>query len=265
MTARARSFALLAALGLAFAATPASAATAGPAVAEARAALQQAVSRADVDAILAARGAFVALQADAPDDPALACWIALCCWRAEPLLLPRDKAAARRLCVEGIAACDRAAAADPALGEAYALKASLQALSLAFVPEAAMTLGPEMEENFARARELSPKDPRVQLLAGVYALHKPERYRGGPVPAKPLLERAVALFAAGGATVRGLDWGRDDALLWSGRCAAQLGDWATARERFRRVLAVNPDHRWVRDRLLPEAESHVTAPADSAR
>ena len=58
-------------------------------------------------------------------------------------------------------------------------------------------------------------------------------------------------------------WGRDDVQLWSGRCLGQLGQWSAARERYRAALAINPEHRWVRDVLLPEAERHLAAPADS--
>ncbi len=232
------------------------------ALAAARAALQDGVSRADADGILRARAAFLALQPEATDAPAIACWVALCCWRAEPLIVEKDRDRARRLCRDGIAACDLALAGDPRFGEALALRASLQALSLTFVPSATMSLGPEMQEEFTRAAGMDPENPRVQFLFALFILHKPAQYAGGPRRAQPMFERALARF--GDAPGRhGMTWGRDDALLWSGRCLAQLGDWPGARARLRAAVVANPDNAWVRDALLPEAERHLAAPADS--
>jgi len=225
-------------------------------------ALQDGVTHANVDAILAARATLAGIGVDHPSAVA-DYWIALASWCAEPLLLARDRDGARRLLKEGIDASDRAFAADPKFGEALAVKAGLQGLSLTFVPSAAPSLAPEMDESFSRARSLEPKNPRVLLLQGIYLLHKPERFGGGAARAKPLFERAAALEAAQAPDPRGIDWGADDVLLWYGRCLAALGDWAGARERYRAVLALEPDHAWVRDELLPEAERHLAAPADS--
>ncbi len=245
------------ALALATAARPAHA-TDAAGLAAARAALQDAVTHEDVAAMQRARGMFVALQANDPDSPAIAYGIALCCWRAEPLVARTDAAAARKLCKDGIAQCDRAFAADPKFGEALALKASLQGLAIAFVPGGGMSLAADMQEGFARAATLDPKNPRIAFLAALITLHKPADVGGGPARAKREFERAIALFAASpGPGRHGLEWGRDDALLWSGRCLGQLGDWAGARERYRAALAVNPDHVWIRDVLLPEAEKHL--------
>jgi len=232
------------------------------ALASAVRALQDGVSHVSVTEIMGARADIGALRAD-DDSPLVEYWLALASWRAEPLLLPTDREGARRLLKDGIDACDRAFAADPRFGEALAVKASLQALSLTFVPGAAPSLAPEMEESFARAHQLEPRNARVLLLNGIYLLHKPAQYGGGAERARALFERASALLATRAADPRGIEWGRDDVPLWYGRCLAALGDWAGARERYREALAVNPDHRWLKDNLLPEAERHLAAPADS--
>jgi tetratricopeptide (TPR) repeat protein len=263
-----RALLVLACAGLLAATTaPRFALAADPAaLADACRALQRGVDRADAGDIQRARAAFVALQADEPGAAVLAYWVALCCWRAEPLVLPNDRDAARRLCKDGIAACDRAFALDPRFGEALALKAGLQGLAITFVPDAMMSLGAEMQEEFARASTLEPKNPRIAFLAALITLHKPADVGGGPKAARAAFDRALALYDAGDAPgKRGIKWGHDDALLWSGIALSRLGDWEGARERFRRALAVNPDQGWVRTRLLPEAERHLAAPADSSR
>jgi hypothetical protein len=232
----------------------------------AREALQDAANHADAAAIARARAAFVALQADALDSPAIAYGIALCCWRAEPIVLRTDRDAARKLCKDGIAACDRAFALDPRFADALALKGTLQGMAITFVPDARIALAGEMNENLARAASLEPKNPRVALLTGLTTLHKPQDLGGGAARALPQLDRALELFAASGAPARnGITWGRDDALLWSGIARSRTGDWAGARSRFKAALETNPENVWVREALLPEAERHLAAPADSAR
>lgn len=256
-----------AALLLAAVAPRAWAATDPAALAAACRALQEGVNHADAADIQRARAAFVALQADEPSSPVLAYWLALCCWRAEPFVLPTDRDAARRLCRDGITACDRAFALDPRFGEPLALKASIQGLALTFVPDAVMSLGAEMQEEFARATTLEPKNPRIAFLAALIMLHKPANVGGGPNAARATFERARALYDAGDAPGRyGIVWGHDDALLWSGIARSRVGDWVGARAFFRKALVLNPDLRWVRNTLLPEAERHLAAaPADSAR
>ena len=230
----------------------------------AKRALQAGVSHAKPDEILRAKASFAALLAAEPQSSALNYWLALADWRAEPLVLQADRDEARKLCKEGIAACDRALAARPKMADAIALKASLQGLSLTFVPSAGPTLGPEMDEAFGRAEGMEGGNPRVVLFKAIGTLHKPKFVNGGPDRAKPQFERALALFdKAPAADSTTIDWGHDDALLWSGQCLGQLGEWGAARARYRAALALNPDNAWVKYVLLPQAEKALAAVPDT--
>lgn len=245
---------------LAALATPAArAADAG--LAAARAGLHTAVTSGDAAEIRKARDAFAVLQAGEPASPELSYWLALADWRLVPMLPDSSKAAARQLVKEGIAACDRALAARPRFADAVALRAGLQGLAFQFVsPQAGMALGAEMEEGYGRASGMEPENPRVMLLKAMNDLHKPREVGGGPEKAKPLFEAAIAAFAKqapGGA----IDWGREDALVWSGICASRLGDWAGAKARFEQALAASPGHAWTKYVLLPEAEKRLAAGA----
>lgn len=236
-------------------------------LAAARQALTAAVTHGSAAGVRQARDAFALLHAGDPGAAEPAYWLALADWRLVPMLPDSDRTARRQLVKEGIAACDRALAARPKFADAVALRAALQGLAFAYVsPQAGMALGAEMEEGYGRAAGMEPGNPRVLLLKGIHALHKPKEVGGGPDKAKPLLEAAVAAFAketpGGGAAI---DWGRDDALLWSGICASRLGDWATARARFQELLAVNPAHAWTKHVLLPDAEKQLAAKAGSAK
>ncbi len=258
--------ALLAALP-AFAGATAHADAAG--LAAARRQLAAAVTEGSTPGLRQARDAFALLRAGDPASPELAYWLALADWRLVPVLPDSESAAARQLCKEGIAACDRAIAARPKFADAVALRAGLQGLAFRFLsPQAGMALGAEMEEGYGRAMGLEPDNPRVLLLKGLGTLYKPKEVGGGPQAARPILERAVAAAAAappaeGDST--SIDWGRDDVLVWSGICASRLGDWSAARARFREVLARNPGHAWTRYVLLPEADKKLAAKGAPAR
>lgn len=232
-------------------------------IAAARRGFYAAVTNGSAAEIRKARDAFALLQAGDPRAPEPAYWLALADWRLVPMLPDSDKTAARQLVREGIAACDRALAARPKFADAVALRAGLQGLAYQFVsPQAGMALGAEMEEGYGRASGMEPENPRVLLLKGVNALHKPKEVGGGPDKAKPVFEAAIAAFAkAAPGDSTAIDWGRDDALVWSGICASRLGDWAGARARFREVLAANPAHAWTRHVLLPDAERKLAAKA----
>jgi tetratricopeptide (TPR) repeat protein len=231
-------------------------------LASAMRALDLAVTHGDVDEMLVARGAFAALVADAPGVTRTQYGLAFADWRIVPMLGKDRDAQARKLCKEGIAACDRALAADPKFADALALKAGLQGMALAFAPGAAMTLGPEIVEENSRARGMAPSNPRVGLLSALSVMHQPQFVGGGPKAAKPEFERVIALYdAADDGPGDDLAWGRADAYLWSGRCLAALGDWAGAAARYRQVLALRPDHAWTKHVLLPEAENKLAAGA----
>ena len=224
-------------------------------LAQAQRALHAGVTHGKADEIRRARAAFAALIADDPGSPELQYWLALCDWRVVPLLTTAEPGEARRLCKEGIAACDRAAAGNPKLADAVALKASLQGLAIGFVPSSAMALSAEIEEGLGRAAGIAPGNPRVELFAGINALHKPVHVGGGAERARPHFVRALALFEkAPPADSTAIAWGREDALLWQGQCLAALGDWAGAIEQYHRALELEPDHAWVKRVLLPRAE-----------
>lgn len=253
-------------LALALRGAGAAAATDPSALADARHRLQAAVNRPDSTSLLDAHAAFAKLQLEDASSPELAYWLALTDWRAVPVLAPAHHDLAKSLCKEGIAACDRAIALRPKFADALALRASLLGLSYQFIGSAAgMSLGEEMAETFGRASSLEPKNPRVAFFVALSTLYKPAEVGGGPLKAKPLFARALALDAAAPAdSASTIAWGHDDVWLWAGQCDARLEDWKSAAERYRHALAVNPDNAWVRYVLLPEAEKKL-APAGGAR
>jgi hypothetical protein len=218
--------------------------------------LDRAAISGSAEALRAVRADLAGIVADAPGAPAAQVALALADWRLVPLLGKEQADLGRKLCAEGIAACDRAATADPRSARAVALKAALQGLSLGFVPGAAMSLGPEIVEGTARARGLAPDDPMVLVLAGITTMHMPEFAGGGAGKARALFEHAVA---SADSSRDGRTWGRVEASLWLGRCLESLGDTPGAIAWYERVLATEPDHAWVSRVLLPSARRRAAA------
>ncbi len=225
-------------------------------LASARTALQAAVDQGDPAAILAARATFEAAAIGDRKAAAPRYWVALADWRALPLLWDRDQAQAARLAKDGLKRIDEAIRLDPNSGGAYALKAALQGMSIGLDPSSMMTLGPDSEANFQRARALAPNDPRVWLLDGIGTLNKPANFGGGAEPALARFTKSQELFAAAPADSAGpFGWGRDDAFLWAGRAEMQRERFAAAAALFRQALAANPANGWVERGLLPKAEA----------
>ncbi len=223
-------------------------------------ALQAAFNSGDPAAVLKARAGFEALSAAEPSVALLHYWVAVADWRGTPLFPADKKAQAKRYADDGIARCEQALKLDPKLADALALEGNLLGMSIQFDPGSVMTLGPQGDACLNRALGMAPRNPRVWLLNGITTLNKPAQFGGGADKAMPMFERAVELFAADSVTDSlaadslAVDWGRDDASLWAGRCAMIQQQYAAAAEHYRAALRANPGNGWVRTRLLPDAE-----------
>ena len=221
--------------------------------------IQQGFNHGDVALLRKARGQLLGQLAADPTSASLHTWVAVAAWRAVPLLARTDKDAARRICDEGLEHAEAALKTAPDLALALALKAALQGLSIQFNGAAAMTLGPAMAENMGRAVGMSPADPRIQLLDGINTLHTPSFFGGGPEKALVKLHRALELFAAEAPDSSGVRWGHDDAHVWAGRAEAKRENFAAARRHYVEALAINPNHGWVKNTLLPQVDATLAS------
>ena len=247
-------------------------------VAAAARALQTAVAQGSLPDMLAARARFAALAAAAPKSAWAHYWVAVSDWRAAPRFDEPAKVLAEKTCAEGIAEIDKAIAIVPAEGEFHALRSNLLGISLRFHPGAMMTIGPEIEAEMQRALAASPGNPRVLLLAAINTLNKPAFIGGGADKALPMFRKSQAAFEPAVATAQESSaassavadstapaWGRDDAWLWGGVTAMQLGDAATARTCYLKALEVTPGHAWVTHALLPEADKALAGDTASGK
>lgn len=184
--------------------------------------LQKGFDERDLAALKSARGELLALLAAAPEDPMRHYWVAVADWRLVPFLSDPERGAPKRHVEEGLARCDAALAIDPRFGEALALKAGLQGMSIQFDGGAAMTIAPQMQANMAKAVELAPESPRVHLLDAINTFHTPAFFGGGADRALEKLEKARALYEAAAPTdSTAPDWGATDVTYWIRRALAK--------------------------------------------
>ena len=138
--------------------------------------------------------------------------------------------------------------------EALALLGAVYGMKIGSSIWRGMTLGRRASRACDEARAIDEGNPRFLLLKGMDVCHRPARFGGGLDRAERWFRSAVAFFAAQPPDALWPRWGRLDAHAWLGRTAARLGDPDAAREQYERVLAIEPDHAWVRDFMLPDLD-----------
>ena len=140
---------------------------------------------------------------------------------------------------------------DPEYTEAHALLGSLYGLQIARDASRGVVLGVRASGALDRAEAAAPDNPRVALLQGISAFHKPARFGGGLDRAERLLRRSLELFSREPLDKPWPNWGRFDAHVWLGQTLARQNDPSRARAEYDVALSLAPDSGWVKFVLLP--------------
>jgi imidazolonepropionase-like amidohydrolase len=137
---------------------------------------------------------------------------------------------------------------DANFGELDALYASLLGFEIALHQEKAMSLGYQIYQNFGKAFQKSPNNPRVHYLKGVSDLFTPEQFGGGPDAAISSLTKSIELFEKEDIQdpVKP-SWGEDEAYTFLGMAYNQKGETEKAREAFKKALEINPEFGLAKD------------------
>ena len=140
---------------------------------------------------------------------------------------------------------------DPEYTEARALLGSLYGLQIGRDASRGVVLGVRASRALDRAEAAAPDNPRVALLQGISAFHKPVRFGGGLDRAERLLRRSLDLFSREPSDKPWPNWGRFDAHVWLGQTLAKRNDPSGARAEYDAALSLAPDSGWVKFVLLP--------------
>jgi len=133
------------------------------------------------------------------------------------------------------------------LGNAFGIKADNGFFS-------AIRYAPKAKNRLEKALELDPSNPRAAMYVGVANLYKPGMLGGSTEKAIEMLIRSVELFETRkGKKGHALwpNWGHAEAYAWLGLAYEQNDDFESAKEAYYAALFINPNYRWVRDKLLP--------------
>jgi Flp pilus assembly protein TadD len=172
---------------------------------------------------------------------------------ARNLAFARGVAAEERkqLLEEAVAQLERATKLEPRNAEAQALLGSAYGSLIGSAPERGAELGAKGRDALTRAMELAPHNPRVHLLHGTSAFHRPPEFGGGAARAEPHLRKALTLFANEPVMKPWPNWGRYEAHLYLGMALEQQQHLALAREQYEQALAIAPESEYVRSVLIP--------------
>lgn len=162
---------------------------------------------------------------------------------------------AAKACVEELATLMHKDSKDV---EALSQEAACHALLAATSVIRSVTHGPAAGDAIAMALSLAPKNPRAHLVDALVDYWRPAKLGGDPQRAFAKFKRAAEAFEAmpPGAT-EFPSWGGADVYYWLGRCYANRGDIAAARNAFEQALIVAPDYAAAR-RQLTRLSSQTT-------
>lgn len=137
--------------------------------------------------------------------------------------------------------------------DSLALMGAVCGMRIGLHPEEAMDLVPKAMACFERASRQAPENPRVRFFASIHTLNTPEAFGGGPGPALPLLEAALA--AAEGEKPKSDPWipawGRAESLAWLALAETRAGRMPQARAHLQRCLQLDPDYGFAKTFVAP--------------
>ncbi len=211
---------------------------------EAKAKLQMGLNTWNPETLKAARDLFLKLLLKGSGNQAyLSYYIALTDYRLATFYLSsNNKEEAERFITEGQRYLEKTMEAEPTFGESFALYAYLLGYEIALSPEKGMTLGFKIFEYFAKASEIDPDNPRINLLQGISLLYTPEEYGGGADKSIEFLRKSVSLFEKENIQdPLKPSWGREEAYTFLGSAYKQKKEYEKARELLKKALEINPD------------------------
>lgn len=142
------------------------------------------------------------------------------------------------------AALDLALKRDAKFAEGHALQSACYGYLANLGGMAAIRNGSRSGKSIEAALALAPKNPRVLLIDGFGVYFRPKFVGGDPALGCRRFREAAAAFAATAPAIEPnslFGWGAAEAHYWSGRCAKDSGDQATALREFERALQIAPN------------------------
>ncbi|MXW16405.1 MAG: tetratricopeptide repeat protein [Gemmatimonadetes bacterium] len=189
-----------------------------------------------------------------PDDAIINHYMGFALYRLAGPIMDTDVEGAIVIAREAQSFLERSIEIAP-IPESHALLSSVLGMQIVSDAEA-MTLGMLSDSELAKARRLGPDNPRVRLLEGIAAFHKPEMWGGGHEAALVHFLAAIELFADDDPETPLPAWGHAEAYTWLGRTYDAMGKADEARAAYERALEVEPGYAAVRGQVRRSAQMH---------
>ena len=184
------------------------------------------------------------IAADESRDKLHGYYAALLNWRLAQLAVQgaaAGGASAAELARRCVTEADAALAVQVDFADALALRSACQATPLTHAPELMPFGGRRLHKDLERARELSPRDPRVMLVDGMNDYLLSSASGGNRERALPKLRKAAAAFDAERAGLERLPgWGAAEAYFYLSRALLEHGDPVSARDALEHALLIAP-------------------------
>ena len=132
----------------------------------------------------------------------------------------------------------------------YSLKGAFYGFRIMLEPHKAPSLGRSALEANEKAMKLDPEEPQVWLEKANMDYYRPAIFGGSKKKAVPMYEKAVELFESlPGRTQE--NWVYMNCLAGLGIAYEETGKSAEAGRVYRKILAMEPSFKWVKEELYP--------------
>jgi tetratricopeptide (TPR) repeat protein len=169
-----------------------------------------------------------------------------------------DKESAPAYLDSSVEHLEKAIEKDDNLAEAHALLSSCYGMQISFSPMSGIWRGPKSGSEMAKAKSLSPENPRVALLGAIGTYNTPAMFGGGKEKGFEALKESAELFSRW-KCIDSLqpDWGNEQVYAWIGLAHLDRNETILARKAFEKALEINPEYGWVKYVLIKKVTSDV--------
>lgn len=126
--------------------------------------------------------------------------------------------------------------------EAWALLSRVYATKINYAPLKGMYFGPKAGSAIAKAQQLAPSNPRVNMIAGINNYYTPATFGGSKASALKLLDKAIANYRNDSDS--NYHWGEAEAYVWRGIINMEMNNSDLAKSDWQQALRIAPNYGW---------------------
>lgn len=138
---------------------------------------------------------------------------------------------------------------NPYNAELYAYRAAFLGFKIALSKFKAITLGPKSLKALKQGYSINPENPRVLLEKANSLYYTPSIFGGDKDEALKFYRKATFQFEKHGDTLQ--NWNYLNTMAMLANALVESGEKREARDLCTKILAIEPNFKWVRDKIAP--------------